>query len=170
MKLEITTPTSKTTKAQEIDILRTLVEAFSNGQSYLSSLFTTQLLNWAEEAIRNDFTVDIMDTVHHLQAQLIVASNDYDLLDKRTGDLIGRLESENHNLTTELEASKKIRNDIVQQNLMERASWEQIYKERYEAYCKGQDEIHALTTQVQDLTATVLRLKAKIYDLEHPEE
>lgn len=167
--ISINLPDSNTSRDEEIAILEKLVSKIAPTSSYLSSLFSRDLLQWASWQIRNDFPANIMDayqTVSRQKEEVISqASNDLSRKDRIIKDLEHRVFDAEANLSNaqiELGDHRSTLRDmsIAHNELMELV--ETLKRQLAEA----EDE-HRL--DIDRLELQVVHLKARIYDLQNPE-
>lgn len=147
---------TQSTKAEEIQFLKEIASAAGTG-SYLHSLLSTKLVGWMESQIRDDFGCDLMGNwelaeeqltestreIRALNTQLNVAHADAKKAKEEHESQIGMIETTLHMLDTQLA-------DMTNQ-------WHQAL-----------DEKHELKVLAQDRADEILRLKAALYDAEHP--
>jgi hypothetical protein len=69
--LTISSAKMRGSKGDEVEILHRLAEFAEANQSYLASLLTPELLDWAAERIYNDFTVNLFDEFSDREAKIV---------------------------------------------------------------------------------------------------
>ena len=145
-------------KAEEIKILDKLTKCFvENPDNYLASLFTAEFLGWATNQIRDDIVVDVMQHI-----------NDYSK-DDEIRELKQELDSQkkvselNAEEMDKLEGELKIAKDRIDFLRNETGKRTQDLE-------KAHKECLAHSTQTDDLETELVKLKAKLYDLEHPDK
>lgn len=156
---------AQTSKADEIAILKALLEKVHGTQTYLGSLFTKDFVMWVETAIRDDVSTDMMD---HLMA-----------CQKEIGDVratVGRL-------MQEAESDRKVQalaySTLKSDKENVEAHWKAV-RDRDEEVIRGLNEsVVAWNRKAHDLMVRldesekgverrdreILELKARLYDL-----
>ena len=141
--------TNDMAKADEIKILDKLTKCFvENPDNYLASLFTAEFLGWAQNHIRDDFPVNVMEYI-----------NDYSK-DKEIKDLRDAADKANAYSALLLKVQKEAtdRIDFLNEELGTRTR--ELEKAHKECLNAG--------TEALSLEDENTRLKARLYDLEHP--
>lgn len=136
-------------KQEEIAILEKLKKVFyEHPNNYLTSLFSTEFVSWASQRIRDDFPVDVYEYVNGYGA-------DVDL-NKKLADRISELQ--------ELQQESVSKVAALQEAL---SSLRTKYNDDIEWHVNHENE---LTTRLAAQEDELLRLKAKLYDLQEKEE
>lgn len=140
----------KASKQEEIEWLQALAKSVQGKDLYLADLFTEKLVNWAAEAIRNDFPPNIfesMETAWSEEAEVRVSlkASEANLLanareSKEKDDRINFLES----LIGEMDVR------ILDLTRQEQAKYE---------------EANDLFNEKEALAVEIIRLKARLFDL-----
>jgi len=146
-------------KAEEIKILDKLTKCFvENPDNYLASLFTAEFLGWATNQIRDDIMVDVMQHI-----------NDYSK-DDEIRELKQELDSQkkvtelNAEETDKLEREIREGEDFICTDL--KPQIQILESEKHELMAEASTKLDDIHNLEQENT----RLKAKLYDLEHPDK
>jgi uncharacterized protein YdcH (DUF465 family) len=156
-KNAILTLTSASGKNEEIDALRALAAAIPDN-TYLHDLFTPALVDWVAGQLQNDFPPDIYDLFEHekttnnaeaqkARADLTTANAQIESLTRRAESLNETIQHQNariESLTDQLQASQ--------------SRFEQMW-----------DDQENLQRELSEAEQKIIILKAKLFDLEHPE-
>jgi len=158
-----TLPTEMSSKADEIAFLEKLInDLLEAGQTYSASLLNKNLFDWARYQIRNDLGCDIfgalvyeLETVATLHGETADLRREIEVFSTRYDERIKLYEERIKQYEDRIEAQKSNNNFISEQF----EKWRDIAEQRYAEAVEAQ-------RQVQDLELAVIRLKAKLYDLE----
>lgn len=141
-------------KAEEIELLRKMCSEFAGSGTYLENLFTPQFCDWAEQQIKNDFTVNVYDyyvqtaeSLNQFQAQT----------NKNLIDVARKIDGLSHNL--------EIASNLIESNETRIKSKNERIEQLNETAEKLSDKIAELTSENERLNDELLRLKAKLYDI-----
>lgn len=154
IRIKIWDNMSKAEEQKVIAKLRYVFEVFPN--NYLASLFTQEFQNWVVNRTQDDFPVDVMEYIN----------------DHSKDDEIGMLRNNIQAVKKDLQRAKQ---DI--EVWKERAGeWhsqvDSLEKENHELTRDG-DQLLSINHELKNELATkdneLVRLKAKLYDLEHTE-
>ena len=152
-------------KQEEIDFLHALAGALSK-DSYLSSLFSDRLVTWATEQIRNDFTCDIWDLevsrlmqeLNQKSAELTVEQRDNQRLQRDVKALKERIDAAGNYAAEQIEFLNKA--------IINRDDQIAYLTDRNAELATGFNDA---TAKIAERDRKIQELKARIYDLEHPE-
>jgi hypothetical protein len=154
IRLDITDDMSK---AEEIKILDKLRDEFQKcPDNYLASLFTNSFCQWAENRIKDDFPIDVMEYIDD-------RSNEEEIQQLR-----GQVQNEiaNRNALDELlkqvgakteESTERFQEEIIEWRRRATEQSDQLFDER--AKVQERDEL------ADALELEIVKLKAKLYDL-----
>jgi predicted nucleic acid-binding Zn-ribbon protein len=163
------------TKAEEIDTLRSFARSVCGDGSYLSSLFSNALLNWVEAQIKNDFPPDIMDVLADASTKLQEASTinsqwsaSFNSVTKKLASCEEQLTNVSNIATDNLQKAFQERDATVTKLNEEITRWisncDEVSHQRDEA----QYDLRKAIAEKDRLIEKVCFLKAKLYDVEHP--
>jgi len=162
-------------KAEEIEILNKLhvgFKALGEGDSYLGSLFSKKLVDYATVQIQNDVCPDIMDSWAYDQSEaskkIFEISTEVASLREAVrirGERIDTLNGIIEKLTAQNEENLQDAERRFQSVVSERAA----LTEKFMAVCCTREEqgdtIETLTAQNEELKYQIVQLKAKMYDM-----
>lgn len=147
---------SNSSKDEEIEVLRTLVEVVPQG-TYLAGLLSAELLNWFESNTRNDFPSDVMEHISFSEKNAQILEERNREMGKERDDLQAVVETKRKMIET---LQGQLTNTISSLN-REREEWGKYYSDLRSEMQNAEAEIEALRDKV---TA----LKVLVFDLEHP--
>ena len=147
---------SSASKQEEIDLLNKVAKLFGKG-TYMADFFSEKLLGWVEEQLKNDFPPELYEAAAHEKDEHSKTLASSLKKDKRIAELEAMVESQKDSIATIRDSNYLNVSGLEADIDSYRTKWEQ---ESYRA-----DGLVASNTQLQE---EVKRLKAMIFDLEHP--
>ena len=156
---------SQTSKQEELNFLNALCVEFAGTQTYLASLFTGRLLQWASRRIQDDFPIDVME-------QLDATNNESNKKDQYINTLEAKL--------YDTEKLLKEKNDTINNALNEINVLKQdLRDEKQKGYglaCQKGERVLELEGQLREAAQhqrqaddTIIKLKVKLFDLQNKE-
>lgn len=166
-RIHINIPDSQTGKAEEIAILQKLVDNFAGTQSYLASLFTVDLFNWASEQIRCDFPPNIAAHWRADSKELTKANDDLKICVRELEDQIKTLsnELEDHQLAIEAQKAQVI--ELSKECEDHRSTIFDLREQRTKSIDKWQGAEtgrHLLQRRLDHAYLKIQTLKARLFD------
>jgi hypothetical protein len=153
MTNKLTEVTSASSKAEEIEFLNIVVSMVKGG-SYLSSLFTPDMVVWTEERIRNDFTCDLLDELRGAANKVAEMSSQMEADRRDASKAYDAMEAE---LERRAEAIEDL-NQKLQSDLKEFSAYRAQEIEHRNTIIEQENAIEEMARQIRDL-------KAKCWDL-----
>jgi len=151
----------KSSKAEEIETLHTFVDEICGQQTYLSSLFTKELLNWAEEKILNDIAPDLYGFIKECQRETTQARGLASQWEISFQTLNKKLESCEEQLKQVIQTNSEENSQLRADFIKRLSKWSRVYDERTEELKKVKDELF-------QAKQTIGELKVMLFDKEHP--
>jgi predicted transcriptional regulator len=150
------TLTTNSSKEEEIQFLKEVASMCGSG-SYLHSLLSSSLVSWTELQIRNDFSCDVFENWESAERQRDVNANSVKILTQKLADANALVEStkEEHQFYVGAAETTKAMLDTQLEAMTDQ--WHQAL-----------DEKHEFKVLAADRAEEIIRLKAALYDLEHP--
>lgn len=153
-------------KQEEIDALHKVADVFRNGDTYLSSFFTNDLLSWCEIQIKNDIGPDLYGTYAYQQSgalsELETLKKDHESTVREVNYLQGQLAGK-HN---ELEQEQKSKAGIIEHC----QGVEEKNKDLLSALSEMRAERDEFRNIKESYADELIRLKAKLFDLQEEAE
>jgi chromosome segregation ATPase len=154
-------------KAEEIALVNKLYKNFKRTNTYLSGMFSMGLVSWAEERIRNDWSLDVIDELVDAEVRAGNAEGELRVLKADHAKEIERKDAEIEHITGKMEQ----RIDELNFHLSEANN----AAERHLRKAQELGQELALEKQVtanseklvQSLKWEITELKAKLYDQEN---
>jgi len=184
-KIKIVKTEGSLAKADENEILRTLAGAFNEHDGYCKSLFTVEFLRWVGEQIAMDLAPDMWDafaTCHkergEINEEIMSLKSQVDHYKKawqEKTDLVNAALKDNRELKQKIDAFEQ---DVAElEDAREAlANQEALIEELQREKTRIADECatailakQKIELKMRRAEETILRLKARLYDLEHPE-
>jgi len=165
IEVEVCVTEGHLNKTLEIEILQNMSDAFKDTDTYLASLFTQELVNWATEQIRNDFPPDIFDFFRREEAAAHAQRQDANeaLTNEKMnvddlGKEVDRLKKEVKEAEQALDEAKEETAAYAQEHMQDNIQSQKAYEELATESTK-------LCQSLDTRDKEVLRLKAEVYDL-----
>jgi hypothetical protein len=147
---------SQTGKSEEIEILNRITNRFKGTQTYLSMLFTENLVEWFNGKVRDDFSADLfmeyqaeMENNRNLSADLQTARTSINLLNKDKEDL---------KILAKAEIDKRDKTIGLKEDYIHELS---------EALADVRREHREVIQERMSLSAEVTKLKVMLFDLQN---
>jgi hypothetical protein len=155
-EIKMKTLNTQSTKEEEIQFLKKVASAAGDG-SYLHSLLSTKLVGWMEDQIHNDFGCDLMGNWELAEEQLTESKRATRILEQQLEVANNLLKSTEAEYEARVKHAESIQHQLGEQLMDMTNQWHQAL-----------DEKHELEVLAQDRADEILRLKAALYDAEHP--
>lgn len=185
-KIKIVKTPEELSKADEMNILKELAGAFNEYHGYCKSLLTVEFLRWVGEQIAMDLAPDMWDAYAQCHKERGEQSQDIMKQAAAIRTLKENLETKSDTLAAALKENKELKQKVdAFKSDLEDLDDARIALGDREALCeelqrdKGRlvEEMASLQiahmkdeARIHSAEQTILRLKARLYDLEHLEE
>lgn len=140
----------KASKQEEIEWLQALAKSVQGKDLYLADLFTEKLVNWAAEAIRNDFPPNVMESLDTAWSEETKAHDD---LKAAAREIEERKKGESEKLERITLLENHLRN------------YDERIRDLTEQVQDRLEEANAMLNEKEVLEAEIIRLKARLFDL-----
>lgn len=155
------------TKQQEIEVLHKMYNAFKGSGTYLETMLSEKLIEFAQNQIMNDFPPDIMEHLDGADVSTNLAKEDVRLLKLRVEVLENDIKVLEDDLQTESirhEKTKKRNSAKHDEWLTERKDWRVTTGEYLRENADLVDRANEAERKAADLEQELLVLKATAFD------
>ncbi|MBW2121956.1 MAG: hypothetical protein JRH07_08930 [Deltaproteobacteria bacterium] len=165
--------TSDMGKAEEIAVLKKLAAAVERaGDTYLSSLFRRELVDWVVLKIQDDLLPDMWalyrDACEDMDAMIERHKEAVQEIEGRTSSVIWRLKRSARRMAKRILAMKAERERLwksVDEYRADLREAQDLASEEHDRSVRLEEELAAVRSERSEAEGEVLRLKARIYDL-----
>lgn len=161
-------------KQEEIEVLRKLHNRFKSTGLYLESVFSSGLLSWVERALLDDICPDIHDwmdsAIRNLQGRLVESEREWKVkVDdaERSKKIAVQHRDEFEALYRDAKSEKDSADQLFSNELRLHSEANVMVNRLEQELEEAKDELEVLK---RDYEAKVMALKARLYDIEHPEK
>jgi len=147
---------SQTGKSEEIEILNRITNRFKGTQTYLSMLFTENVVEWFNNKVHDDFSTDLfmeyqaeIETNRNLSVEISKSQSSLEFQTKRMEELAVAYQNELETRDRTIGENKAYMAEVREALSQSRRDWMQVDSEK------------------NKLTAEVTKLKVMLFDLQN---